>query len=133
MSREELEYRLLSDLQALNLPVNEVELQIRPFSKTYYGRYLPVYEESNVLPIVRIYPFADEKNEKLLDYEEILKTTIHELCHHIQYMDKSFVRLKGCMHNEQFWRLYNHYCNRATRLELIGGEKSEKKQQSKAV
>ena len=56
-----------------------------------------------------------------MSYASILETAIHELCHHIQYTDGSFVRIKGVMHDPQFWRLYNHYIDRATEYNLIGG------------
>ena len=118
---ELLKHRLLTDLHLLGLPVNEVDFQIRPFSKTYYGRYFPV-RDNKVLPVIRIYPYADEENSEILDYAEVLKTSIHEFCHHLQYSDVNFVRHKGCMHNEQFWRLHNHYFEKAVKMQLIGGE-----------
>lgn len=43
------------------------------------------------------------------------------MCHHLQYTSGSFVRNKGVMHNANFWKLYNHYIDRAERLNLIGG------------
>lgn len=121
MSREELKTRLLSDLSQLNLPVYEVDLFIRPFSKTFYGRYFPVYNDNVAKPKIYIYPYENE-NEDLMSYEMILETSIHELCHHIQYTSGSFVRNKGVMHDTQFWRLYNHYKERAKKYGLIGGE-----------
>ena len=57
MSQEELKTRLLSDLSHINLPVYEVDLLIRPFSKTFYGRYFPVYDDKRVKPKIHIYPY----------------------------------------------------------------------------
>ena len=54
MSTEELRTRLLSDLSQLNLPIYEVDLFIRPFSKTLYGRYFPVYNEKETKPKINI-------------------------------------------------------------------------------
>lgn len=125
MSREELRTRLLSDLSHINLPVDEVDLFIRPFSKTYYGRYFPVYNDDEARPKVYIYPYENVE-EDLMDYSTILQTAIHELCHHLQYTNDSFVRLKGVMHDTQFWKLYNHYMSRAEKFQLIGGEVHEK-------
>lgn len=125
MSQEELKTRLLFDLSQINLPIFEVDLFIRPFSKTYYGRYFPVYDEKEIKPKIYIYPYKDKENN-LMSYNIILETAIHEFCHHIQYMDKSFVRSKGVMHNTQFWKLYNHYVNRARKYQLIEEVYNEK-------
>lgn len=121
MSQEELRTRLLSDLSLLNLPVDEVDLYIRPYSKTYYGRYFPVYDDQQQKPKLYIYPYENQCGD-LMSYEKILDTAIHELCHHKQYTDICFVRLKGVMHDSQFWKLYNHYIERAKRYQLMGGE-----------
>lgn len=126
MNQEELKARLLSDLSLLNLPVDEVDLFIRPFSKTYYGRYFPVYDEKQIRPKIYIYPYENTK-EDLMSYDQILGTSIHEFCHHIQYVSGSFVRNKGVMHDPQFWKLYNHYIERAKKYQLIGGEVSSEK------
>ena len=120
MSQEELKTRLLFDLSQLNMPVDEVDVFIRPFSKTYYGRYFPIYDKVDVKPKIYIYPFANTK-EDLLDYDLILKTAIHECVHHIQYSSGCFVRNKGVMHDTNFWKLYNHYVNRAEKYEIVKG------------
>lgn len=121
MSKEELETRLLFDLSQINLPVYEVDLSLRPFSKTYYGRYFPVYDEKKVRPKIYIYPY-ENTNGDFMKYDTILETSIHEFCHHIQYTSGSFVRNKGIMHDTQFWKLYNHYVERAKKFNLLGGE-----------
>ena len=121
MNEEELKTRLLSDLSMLNLPVYEVDLFIRPFSKTFYGRYFPVYNDKETKPKIYVYPYENIKNE-LMSYDTILETSIHEFCHHIQYASGSFIRNKGVMHNTQFWKLYNHYIERAKKYQLLGGE-----------
>lgn len=126
MNQEELKTRILSDLSQINLPVNEVDLYIRPFSKTYYGNYFPVYDEKRVKPKIYIYPYENEE-EDLMDYDRILETSIHEFCHHVQYTSGYFVRYKGVMHDTQFWKLYNHYINRAKKYQLLGGDVCDKK------
>lgn len=119
MNQEELKTRLLSDLLQLNLPVNEVDLFIRPFSKTYYGRYFPIIEDGKRLrPKIYIYPYENTEGD-LMSYDVIMDTVIHEFCHHIQYTSGSFVRHKGVMHNTQFWKLYNHYMKRAEKYKII--------------
>lgn len=121
MSQEELKTRLLSDLSQINLPVDEVDIFIRPFSKTLYGRYFPVYNENLVRPKIYVYPYENTHGD-LMSYSKILDTAIHEFCHHIQYTNDFFVRNKGVMHNPNFWKLYNHYINRARKYGLLGGE-----------
>lgn len=115
MSVTELQHRLFSDLRDLRLPVDEVEVFFRPFSKTYYGRYFPATQTCGAK--MHIYPLASPDGA-MLDYDTVLDTAIHEFCHHIQYAD-GLVRVKGVMHNEQFWRLYNHYKTRAREMRLI--------------
>lgn len=117
MHIEELQHRLLTDLYTLRLPVNEVDLFFRPYSKTYYGRYFPSYDKG-VKPKIYIYPFNEDYS--VMNYEQVLDTTIHEFCHHIQYSN-GFVRLKGVMHDTEFWKLYNLYTNRAKKLKMLGG------------
>lgn len=121
MSQEELKTRLLFDLSQVNLPVDEVDLFLRPYSKTFYGRYYPVHDENKTRPKIYIYPY-ENTNKELMKYDTILETAIHEFCHHIQYTSGSFVRHRGVMHDTQFWKLYNHYINRAKSNQLIGGE-----------
>ena len=123
MSQEELYNRLLLDLSLLNLPVDEVDLELRPYSKTYYGNYFPANDQ-NTKPRLWIYPYADEQGH-LMCYDKIVETGIHEMCHHIQYTDPNFVRLERVMHDPQFWRLYNHYIDKARALEIYGGEECE--------
>ena len=115
MTEKELLARLLFDLSNLHLPVWEVNVSLRPYSKTYYGRYFPVYDDTKVQPRIFIYPYANTKGE-MMSYDAVLKIAIHELCHH------SFVRTKGVMHNTQFWQLYNHYCKRAVSKEMLRGD-----------
>lgn len=114
MSVTELQHRLLQDLRSLRLPVDEVDVFFRPFSKTYYGRYFPAYSRHRAR--IFVYPMSSP-NGDLLSYNLVLDTAIHEFCHHIQYVD-GLVRVKGVMHNEQFWRLYNHYTSRAREIGL---------------
>lgn len=113
----ELKNRLLCDLKLLNLPVDEVDLEFRPFSKTYYGNYFPSCDEE-ITPRIWIYPYSNTVGNTL-PYSKILETGIHEMCHHIQYTNPNFKRIKGQMHDPQFWKLYNHYMNKAENI--LGG------------
>ena len=121
MITEELLTRLLSDLAQINMPIDEVDFFIRPFSKTLYGRYFPVYNEKDTKPKIYIYPYENKRGD-LMSYDIIFGTAVHELCHHIQYASGNYVRNRGVMHDPQFWKLYNHYIERAKKYQLIGGE-----------
>ena len=110
-SEEQLKERIITDLTNLRIPIDEVNLLIRPYSKTYYGRYFPSAKEE-VKPRLFIYPYKNTKGD-LFSYEEILDTCIHEMVHHIQYTSPGFIRVKGVMHNPNFWKLYNRYSKRA--------------------
>lgn len=114
MNEDDLMTRFLSDLSSIGLPVYEVTVQFRPYSKTYYGRYYPTKDEKRSKPRVVLYPY--EVNGDFMDYNLIIENGVHEFCHHIQYFSGSFIRRKGVMHNEQFWKLYNHYMKRAYKL-----------------
>ena len=114
MHEDILKHRLIEDLRSINLPVDEVDISIRPFSSTYYGRYFPVYDERRCRPKIYLYPYKNKKGD-MYSYVEILKILIHEMVHHLQHTNPSFVRLKGVMHDTNFWKLYNRY------LEKIGG------------
>lgn len=106
---QELYHRLLSDLKQVGIKPS-FTLELRPYSKTYYGRYDPNLDK------VTVYLYEDKACTKLTEYEELLLTTVHEAVHAIQWHDKSFVRRKGVMHNADFHRLYNLYAERAKSL-----------------
>lgn len=111
MSNEELKMRLIKDLELVGLPINEVDLQIRPYSKSYFGNYFPVCDDRKVAKIY-LYPYISKMNRIMYPYSELLLTTIHEMCHHIQFSSSEFVRKHGVMHDENFWKLYNTYKSR---------------------
>ena len=114
MSKEELYHRLMIDLETIKMPINEVEISIRPYSKTYYGRYFTSGK-------IYLYPYKS-KSGTLFTYEDIFSTAVHEMCHHIQHQDPTFKRVKGVMHDPKFWCLYNHFIDRADRLNIIRKE-----------
>ena len=103
---QELYHKLLGDMKRVGLPT-DFTLELKPYSKTYYGRYNPNLDR------VTVYIYEDKECTKLTDYEELLLTSIHEAVHHVQWKDKSFVRRRGVMHDADFHRLYNMYAERA--------------------
>ena len=114
---ERLKKKIISDLRKLELPIDEVDLSLRPFSKTYYGKYYPVNDKS-VRPRLWIYPYVTKEND-FLPYSRILDTGIHEMCHHIQHTDPNFERAYGVMHNEDFWKLFQSYHEKAVENKII--------------
>lgn len=102
---QELEMRLRNDLSKIGLDV-EFTLSLRPYSKSYFGRY--DINSSTIIVYVQKTPNGD-----MYSYEEILLTTIHEAIHCKQWHDPKFKRVKGVMHDIEFKRLYALYSNRA--------------------
>lgn len=103
---QELYHRLLFDMQRVGIDTS-FTLEIKSYSKTYFGRYDPNHDK------ITVYVFEDDLCTKMYSYMEILLTCIHEAVHSIQWNDKSFVRRKGVMHNADFFSLYNRYADKA--------------------
>lgn len=109
---QDLYHRLLKDMTSLGIPI-DFTFELKPYSKTYYGRYDPNSDK------VTVYIYEDKSCTKMMSYEEILLTSIHEAVHSIQWHDKSFVRRKGVMHNAEFFRLYSAYSEKAKSMLLL--------------
>lgn len=102
---QELETQLRKDLSNIGLDV-EFTLSLRPYSKSYFGRY--DIKSSTIIVYVQKTP-----NGEMYSYEELLLTTIHEAIHCKQWHDPKYKRVKGVMHDLEFKRLYDLYSNRA--------------------
>lgn len=114
----ELIPQLLTDLKNIGIPVEEVDLFVRPYSKTFYGRYFPVYDENVIKPKIHLYPFSNNSGS-LLSYSTIFSTAVHEFCHHIQFSNKNYQRVRGVMHNPNFWEIYNSFINKAENENIL--------------
>jgi len=115
---QELYHRLLTDLRALGIR-EKFTLELKPYSKTFFGRYDPNTRK------ITVYVYQDETCLRMYPYEDILLTTIHEAVHCIQWSSDNFVRLKGVMHDPEFYRLYNEYADRARALFLLREVKND--------
>lgn len=102
---QELETQLREDLLKIGLDV-KFTLSLRPYSKTYFGRYNP--NTNTVILYVHRTLGGD-----MYSYKELLLTTIHEVIHCLQWSDPDFKRVKGVMHDPEFKRLFDLYSNRA--------------------
>ena len=113
MNKEELKEILLEDLRKLvGDKVDSItDIVLGSYSKTFDGKYL--VKEKKVV----VYPY--ETKRKMYPYSKILSITLHEVCHHLQYMDPDFVRLKGIMHNVAFWNMYNELWEKADKMKLF--------------
>lgn len=116
----ELHHRLLLDLKRIGVTVS-FDLELRPFSKTYYGRYDPNVNK------VTLYVYEDKECTKMLSYEKVFLTLIHEAVHCIQWQDKSFVRRRGVMHDTEFYQLFNMYSDKAKSILLLQEVTSDRK------
>lgn len=117
--REYLHDSLLQDLRAIGIQEN-FNLDIKPYSKTFFGRYNPNTDT------VILYVYQDKDCSRLYDYEDLLLTAIHEIVHYIQWHDPNFTRRKGIMHDPEFYSLYNEYADRAKALLLLKEVRSAK-------
>lgn len=118
--------KLMCDLRELKLPVDEIDVKFREYTKSYLGKYYPkdILKRGNE-PFICVYPYKNKKGE-LMEYEIILTTAIHEMIHHIQYSDPNYRRVSGSMHDAQFWKLYHFYCERAKKIGALDENYTDK-------
>lgn len=89
---------LMSEIQLVGLPT-DFTLELRGYSKSYYGRYY-IKEKKVVV-------YCLDENDVLYDYSHILGTVLHEAVHHYQHhYEEGFVRMRGVMHNPKFYEIY---------------------------
>lgn len=117
--------KILKDLKLLGLSPSKLkyDLRFKNYSSCYYGKYLRPRNDE-YLPKVFIYLYKDPYNKELFEYKDLISTVIHEICHHLQWSNPDFVRVKGVMHNKEFWDLWNEYMNKY--YELTKEEKGER-------
>lgn len=108
----ELAYKLLHDLRELGINTEGFELVLRPFSKTYFGRYVVAKKR------IIIYVYSDPDRKSRYKYSELMKVLIHEVIHHIQHENPDFIRYKGIMHDAEFKAMYEHYLGKYYRLRI---------------
>lgn len=102
------ENQLLRTLQSLGIDTSMCNFTLRGYSKSYNGVYRPCTNNVYVYAIKRYKPNGEIE---MYTYEELMLTAIHEMCHVMQYHDKNWVRVKGVMHDKQFWELYNTFAS----------------------
>lgn len=120
---QDLYHRLLRDMESIHIPT-DFTLELKGFSKTYFGRYDPNLNK------VTVYVCENKSCTKRYKYEDILMTCIHEAIHAMQWHDESFVRRRGVMHNADFYRLYSMYSDRAKSLLLLREVKHDRAYQT---
>lgn len=101
MTLNMLRNRICHDLKALGVDTESFELVLRPYSKSYYGSYVP--EKKRVI----LYVFEDSERTTLFSYESLFSTAVHEVVHHTQWSNPEWKRVKGIMHDAEFYRIYN--------------------------
>jgi hypothetical protein len=117
LHKERVAEYLIRDLEILGLPI-DFDLTLKPYSKKYYGNYRPLKS------LVTIYLCMESVNKirpiKPYPYNEILETAIHEVIHHYQHThEEGFKRVKGVMHNPNFYLKYNECFDKALELKLL--------------
>lgn len=108
----DLQDRLISDVACLGLDL-DFDLELRPYSKNYFGVYNPNNDK------IVLYVYQDRNKKHLYPYWTILSSFIHEIVHYIQWNDPNFVRNKGVMHDTQFYGLYNSYIDKMKSVLLL--------------
>lgn len=103
---QELEHLLVQYIRRLGITV-KFNLELKNYSKNFYGRYNP--NKNSVI----IYVFDTPSCTQTYTVWELLRTLIHELCHCEQWNSADFVRHKGVMHTNDFWKKYNSYVTKA--------------------
>ena len=121
MTPDSLKERLLNDLSKIDIPVDEFTFELRAYSRSLYGNYVPKGYRNREKACIRIYPF--KKVGEYYPYADILITAIHESCHHLQYRNPNYTRRKGIMHDAEFYRLLQDYVNKAKDLDIIREKK----------
>lgn len=109
MPYETLRRSILTDLSAIGCFSN-FDLCIKDYSKTFYGCYRPNTNR------VFLYYYDDPDKTIPYSYDHLLDKAIHEAVHAQQWNDPNFVRVRGVMHDEEFYALYNLYTKRAKKL-----------------
>lgn len=107
-----LYFKLLRDLRSVGITV-DFDLELKKYSKTYYGRYDPNKNK------ITLYVYQDKECTYKYSYEDLLMTLIHEAIHCMQWKDETFVRIKGIMHDTEFYKLYEEYSDRARAILLF--------------
>ena len=108
-----LKDRLLCDLKSLRINVEGFELVLKPFSKSYYGRYVPKSKK------IFLYVYSDKEQNHLYKYSQLFETLLHEVVHYLQWTDPDYVRVKGVMHNEEFFKLFNRLLSEHKRKRVL--------------
>ena len=106
---QELKHLLMQYIRKLGITV-DFNLELKNYSKSFYGRYNP--NKNSVI----IYVFDTPDCTQTYTVWELLRTLIHELCHCEQWNSDSFVRHKGVMHTNDFWKKYNEYVQKADNM-----------------
>lgn len=109
---EQWKRELLYDLKRIGA-FTDFNLCLGSYSKSYLGTY------DHKKRRVTIYVYSDEGQKFPYPMEQLFQTLIHESVHAEQWHDPNFVRLKGVMHNKEFWEKYNYYRKRAINLGII--------------
>lgn len=109
---QELAYRLFKDLEDMGIDI-QFTLQLKEYSKCYYGRYNPKTRA------VTLYVYKDKEKREMFSYEHLLETLLHEVVHDIQWNNGEYVRRKGVMHDPEFYQIFNLYKDRMKAILLM--------------
>lgn len=109
VSVRELPHLLKNDAEKLGVKV-DYTLRLRKYSRKNFGTYNPRTH------VVTLYVFQDEQGQVPYTYEELFHTLLHEIVHCMQFSELGFVRIKGVMHDAEFYHVLRDLESRAPRV-----------------
>lgn len=109
---EQLKAYLMSDLKLIGMPL-DFKLTFRKYSSTMYGCYYSERKE------IIMYLDRDKEGNRF-SYSTLLQTLVHEVVHHYQYhYQKGYKRLRGVMHDLEFFEYYNEKLDKLIKLGVV--------------
>jgi hypothetical protein len=87
-------------MKKLGVDTNSFTLVLRPYSKYLFGRYILKKKA------IYLYVYRDKDLKNMFSFKELLLTALHEYVHHYQWTHY-VVRVKGIMHDQEFYDIYN--------------------------
>lgn len=100
MNFDRIKEEIYRELINIGMPT-DVDIVIKGYSKSDYGNYNP--------NLKRITLFILDENGEIYPKREYMDTVIHEMVHHYQWNHTVYRRIKGIMHNAEFYKLFNTY------------------------
>lgn len=107
--------KIIFDLKLMGLDVR-LPIVFRPYSKTMWGYYDAVKD------CIVVYAYSDKSHKRMVHYNILFRTVLHEYVHALQRKASAWKRYRGVMHDAEFWRIYNSLTSIAVERGIIYGK-----------